>query len=257
MKFVRSLLFDFLFYLSTSFIVLFFSPFLLLPVKKRFIVPQLWAKWTLLLAKHILGLHCKVVGTENLPKGPFIVASKHQSAWETIILNMITPYSVFILKRELLRIPILNFYLIGLKAIAVKRGGGSKTVEDMLQQAKKVISQDLSIIIFPEGTRGFVGQKTTYRQGVGNLYQELDVPVVPIALNSGLFWGRRSFLKTSGEVLVEILPPIYPGLEKEEFMKTLKATIETASDRLCFLSEKGKINVLESDDSRCLKKHSS
>lgn len=238
MKIIRSLLFDVFFYSITFLITLLFLPFLWLPLKHRFIVPKFWARVILIGAKYILGLKYKVRGGENLPARPFIVACKHQSAWETVALNMIIPQSVFIFKRELLRIPIINFYLIRLRCISVKRGGRQKTIEDMLSQAREVLKDGLSIIIFPEGTRSYVGKKPHYRQGIGNMYMDLGVPVVPIALNSGLFWGRRSFLKVGGEIIVEILKPIQPGLSREEFMQTLENSIEKMSDDLCGISKK-------------------
>lgn len=238
MKIIRSIIFDIFFYSSTFLITLLFLPFLLLPLRYRFIVPKFWARIVLVGAKYILGLKYQVRGAENLPTRPFIVACKHQSAWETVALNIIIPESVFIFKRELLRIPIINFYLVRLKCISVKRGGRQKTIQDMLSQARQVLKEGLSIIIFPEGTRSHVGKRPHYRQGIGNMYTDLGVPVVPIALNSGLFWGRRSFLKVGGEIIVEIFKPIEPGLPREEFMQTLENTIEKTSDDLCSISKR-------------------
>jgi 1-acyl-sn-glycerol-3-phosphate acyltransferase len=233
MLMLRSLLFDFLFYLSTVIICIFGLPLLLLPLQQRFLILSIWPKVTLFWAKAILGLRYKVIGLENIPKGPYIVASKHQSAWETIALNLVFPQSVFIYKQELGRIPILNLYLLGLKCISVKRGGGGSTVKDMISQAQDVIASGLNIIIFPEGTRTAVGKTRSYRYGISALYDALDVPVVPVALNSGLFWGRRHFLKTGGEITVQVLPPIHPGVEKEAFLSNLQETINSASEQLC------------------------
>lgn len=234
MKLLRSLFFDCLFYLTTTLVALFCLPLLLLPLRHRFIIMQLWGRLSLFLARHVLGLNYHVEGLEHLPvSGPFLIACKHQSAWETFALNAFISPAVFILKRELLGIPLIGFYMKALKCIAVKRGGGSKTVEDMLAQARAVRDCGLSVIIFPEGTRSSVGQKSTYRQGIGILYEELQLPVVPIALNSGLFWGRRSVIKKAGHITVQILPAILPGMPREAFMKLLETTIESAVTPLC------------------------
>lgn len=233
MKIVRSLVFDFFFYATSIFICLFFWPLLALPLKKRFIITKCWSKMVTFWAKHILGLNFTVKGMENLPPAPFVVACKHQSAWETVALCQIIPCAVFILKKELLYIPILNWYFRGLQAIAVKRGGGMSTIEEMVHQSKKVIDKGLSIIIFPEGTRSAVGKKLPYKRGISILYRHLNVPIVPIALNSGIFWGRRSFLKKSGTIEVEILPPLMPGIDRDDFLNQLEDSIETASQKLC------------------------
>lgn len=243
MKIIRSILFDFFFYTSTILICLLCWPLLFLPIRKRFIVIEFWGKVISFWAKYILGLTFVVRGKENLPPPPYIVASKHQSAWETVFLNQITPCSVFVLKKELMKIPVFNWYFRGLHCIAVQRGGGAATIEDMMHQAQIVIQEGLSIIIFPEGTRTIVGSKAKYKHGIANLYRHLNVPVVPIALNSGVFWGRRSFIKNPGQIDVEILPPIYPGLDRNDFLEQLQETIETASERLCNKAQENKKHV--------------
>ena len=232
-KVIRSLLFDACFYIMTPLVCLFFMPCLLLPFPYRFFGIKAWS-WTILFcARYVLGLKFKVIGQENLPRTPFIIACKHQSAWETVALNTIIPQSTFILKHNLLYIPIVNLYMLALKCIAVKRGSGGDTINNMLEQARKVAAHNINIIIFPEGRRTAVGQKIRYRQGVSSLYTCLNVNVVPVALNSGLFWGRRSFLKRGGEITVQILPPIEPGLAAPLFHNTLQTCIEEATDKLC------------------------
>ncbi len=141
--------------------------------------------------------------------------------------------AAYVLKRQLLWIPIYGWYLRKLDNLSVDRAGGASALRVMVEAGKRIIAQGRSIVIFPEGTRTVPGERRPYHPGIAALYTQLDVPVVPVALNSGLFWGRRAFLKRPGRIVLEFLPSIAPGLPRKVFMRELESRIETASERLC------------------------
>ncbi len=233
MKHIKSFLFNIYFIIVSLGCALFGLVFLLGARRTAFIVPQFWEKMLSFGARWLLDLDYKVEGLENLPKGPCLLASKHQSAWETFSFCGIFPEAVFIAKQELRYLPFMNFHFDKQKTIFVNRKLGSATRADMIRQAKERVADGDRIVIYPEGTRHAVGTKPKYKMGIASLYKELNVPVVPIALNSGVFWPRRSFLKKPGTITVSILPPIQPGLSQDDFMATLQNAIETRSLELC------------------------
>lgn len=227
MQKLRSLIFNIYFVVVSLSTAFFGLPFLLGSRKLAFKPSQAWGALSTLGAKYIIDLDYKVDGIENLPKeGPYIIASKHQSAWETYSFCNIFPESVFIAKRELLYVPFYNFHFMKTKTILLNRKLGSRAKSDMVRQAKERIADGDRIIIYPEGTRKGFGDAPKYKQGIGALYTELNVPVVPVALNSGAFWPRRGFEKKPGIITVSILPAIEPGLSHSEFMKALESSIE-------------------------------
>ncbi len=232
MQKIKSLIFNIYFILSSSFSAIFGLIFLLGSRKFAFNAPKLWGRLNSWGARHILGLDYRVEGLDNMPDGPCIIASKHQSAWETYSFCTIFPEAVFIAKRELLYIPFFNFHFVKMKTIMLNRKLGSKAKADMVRQAKERIAEGDRIIIYPEGTRKGFADAPKYRQGIGAMYTELNVPVVPVALNSGAFWPRRGFEKKNGVITVSILPPIQPGLSHDVFMKTLESRIEEKMDDL-------------------------
>jgi len=173
-----------------------------------------------------------VIGLENLPAGPVIIACKHQSTWETLAFTLLFANIAIVLKRELLFIPIVGWAMARAGNIAVARGDGASALRGLVKHAKAAIADGRSVVIFPEGTRVAPGDRRPYQVGTAALYRQLGVPVVPMALNSGLFWGRRQWVKRPGVITLEILPPIAPGLSREAFMDTLREQIEGATDRL-------------------------
>jgi 1-acyl-sn-glycerol-3-phosphate acyltransferase len=179
-----------------------------------------------------VGLTHRVVGRENLPAGPAILASKHQSSWETLSFTLLFDDIAIVLKRELLFIPVVGWAMARAGNVAVTRGDGAAALRGLVKQAKAAVAEGRSIVIFPEGTRVTPGDSRPYQVGTAALYRQLGVPVVPIALNSGLFWGRRKWIKRPGVLTLEILPPIQPGLPRDAFMKTLQESIEGATARL-------------------------
>lgn len=183
--------------------------------------------------RHILHLEYELVGLHHLPaRKPYLIASKHQSAWETMKLYYLLDDPAFILKRELLWIPVWGWVAMKVKFIPVNRDKGGASLKALLRASEKAIAEKRSVLIFPQGTRTAPGSKAPYKIGVAALYSHLKVPVVPIAVNSGLFWPKNSFIKRPGKITIEILPLIPAGLSKDDFMKRLERDIETATDKL-------------------------
>lgn len=182
--------------------------------------------------KRLVGIDYMVSGYENIPESPCIFACKHQSTWETMASYAFIPPYVVVLKKELVKAPLFGWYLHKIGTIAVDREKGVRAIQDMVDQAKKAMERGRYIFIFPEGTRTEPGQSGKYHPGVYALYKELNVPIVPIALNSGVYWGRRKAVKKRGTIEVHILPPIQPGIERKELMQTLQDSIEVASLKL-------------------------
>jgi 1-acyl-sn-glycerol-3-phosphate acyltransferase len=188
---------------------------------------DVWVKFILSSLKIIVGLDYRVEGSENLPRGHFMVASKHQSAWETLALHLIFSDPSIVLKRELLKLPILGWFINKVGMVPIDRAGKANALKSMLMIARKWAGLGRPIIIFPQGTRVAPGEKKGYHSGVFAVYRALKVPVVPIALNSGIFWPRKAFIKRPGVITVKILNYIRPGLKREDFMKQLEDIIET------------------------------
>jgi 1-acyl-sn-glycerol-3-phosphate acyltransferase len=191
-----------------------------------------WARGALWLLERIVGLRHHVRGADRVPEGPVMLAVKHQSAWETIALNLIVRDPVFVLKRELVAIPVFGWLLRRIGMIAVDRTGGGSALRSMIMAARARVAEGRSVVIFPEGTRTAPGRRQPYHPGVAALYTALDIPVVPVALNSGLFWPRRSAGIRPGRVTIEFLPAITPGLPRREFTQRLESTIEDATSKL-------------------------
>jgi 1-acyl-sn-glycerol-3-phosphate acyltransferase len=206
-----------------------FLPFLLVPERLGRFVPRFWTGGIIALARVLCGIRARVEGAEHLARGGALYAMKHQSAFETLYLWRIMPQPVFVLKRELLRIPVVGWYLARTPIIAINRAAGREALPQLLAQARAHLAAGRQVVIFPEGTRVPPGEKKPYKSGVFALYRETGLPVVPVALNSGLFWGRNAFLKRPGTVTFRFLPAIPPGLEREEFMRLLAERIERAS----------------------------
>jgi len=232
MRALRSLVFNALFFGWTAVILLICAPALPFGVAAVHAVGRAWVRVTLILLLLTVGLRHRLVGLENLPKGPAIIAPKHQSTWDTLVFALPLNLPAYVLKRELLAIPLFGLYLRCAGMIAVDRAGGGAALKSMVAAARAAVAAGRHLLIYPEGTRTAPGQRRPYHPGVAALYGQLDLPVVPVALNSGLFWGRRAFMKRPGIITVEFLPAIPPGLSRREFMTELERRIETASDRL-------------------------
>lgn len=229
---LRSLCFNVGWYAGSVVIALVGFPILLLPRRAVVAWATFWIDFILWWLRLTCRLTHRVVGLEKLPTGPVIIACKHQSSWETLAFTKLFDDPAIVLKRELLFIPIVGWAMARAGNIAVARGDGAQALRGLVRQAKAVTAEGRSILIFPEGTRVAVGVEKPYQVGAAALYRQLGVPVVPVALNSGLFWGRRKFVKRPGLITVEVLEPIPPGMPREAFMTLLRERIEGATARL-------------------------
>ncbi len=229
---VRSIVFNILFYLNTAILLVAALPTFFLPYRAIIWVAQTWGRINLVLLRVVAGVKIEVRGAEKIPKGALLVAAKHQSAWETFALLPLFDNPTFIVKRELEWIPIFGWLMIKGRMVPVDRSAGSQALIGMTERARIELADNRQLIIFPEGTRRAAGAEPRYKHGVVHLYAEEGVPCLPVALNSGLFWPRRSIRRIPGTVVIEILDPIPPGLPKDEFFERLKDGIETATARL-------------------------
>ena len=191
-----------------------------------------WERGVQTLLRFWLGIRHEVSGTANLPAEPVIIAAKHQSAWETLFFHTVRPDTVIGLKQELRRLPLFGWFLAIGENIFIDRRGAARALRSLTEGAERAVGRGCSVLIFPEGTRRPPGSPPDYKPGVAALYAALGVPVVPVALNSGLFWGPGVFNKRSGVIRVVFLEPIPPGLQRKAFMAELERRIEGATRAL-------------------------
>ena len=236
---LRSIAFNAGFIGWTATVALLAWPVLLMPRATIRAVYRVWHGGIGLLMRHLVRIEVRWVGLDRLPDGPAILAAKHQSAWDTIELPWRLGLPAVVLKRELLWIPIYGWFLARAGMIPVDRRGRAHALRDMLARARAVAAEGRPILIFPEGTRVAPGERRPYHPGVSALYGQLRLPVVPIALNSGLVWGRRAFVKRPGTITVEVLEAIPPGLDRRTFAALLEERIETATARLLTNARRG------------------
>lgn len=230
----RSVLYNIYFYILVALMVVIWLPLLVLgPRETTLLGFRLLARGELWGLAKICGTKFELRGEENLPGDrPVIVASKHQSLWDIVAFYTMVKDPVLISKQEVNWIPILGSYSRKIGTITVDRGAAAKALRNMVDDAREAIALKRSVVIFPEGTRKAPGAQPDYKPGIAALYTRLDSPCVPVALNSGVFWPRRKFLRMPGTIVVEFLPPIEPGLPRKEFMTVLQTSIEEASGRL-------------------------
>src|SRR3954465_8916807 len=230
--FLRSLAFNVLFYLLLAFWVIIGLPTLLMSRSAVMAIAHGWARSNIWLLRVVCNTKVEYRGVEKIPEGPLIVASKHQSMWETFALLQFFPQPLFILKRELKWIPFFGWYLLKTNMIGVVRGAGGRSLIEMARRAGEEVRRGLQLIIFPEGTRTAVDSPPRYKTGVAQVYVDCGVPCLPVALNSGLFWPRRTFLRYPGTIVVEFLDLLPPGLTRQEFIAQVSTLIDDATNRL-------------------------
>jgi 1-acyl-sn-glycerol-3-phosphate acyltransferase len=229
---VRSVVYNILFYLNLLVFVIAAIPTFWMPYRCIVEVAKAWGRTSTWLLRVICGTEIDIRGIEKIPWGPLLVASKHQSTWETFALLSLFADPTFILKRELRWLPFFGWYTWKGRMIPVDRGARAQALAGIARDARVELARGRQIVIFPEGTRRPAGAKPNYKYGVVHLYAETGVPCLPIALNSGLYWPRRSIMRYPGTIRVDILDPIPPGLDKEVFATRLRETIEEATARL-------------------------
>ena len=230
---LRSLAFNVAFYLNLIVQMIVFTPFYFLaPRHLAWFVPKFWSRTSMWLQEKIAGTRAEITGLENLPEGSFILAPKHQSFWDTIAFFPYLRDPLYILKRELRWIPFFGWYIMKMRMIPVDRGNRSKALKAVVAATRREMQHDRQLIIYPEGTRRAPGAEPNYKWGIVELYTQLDMPVVPVAHQAGLWWPRRKFLRHPGTIKARFLKPIPPGLGKDEFMARLVAETEAACDEL-------------------------
>jgi 1-acyl-sn-glycerol-3-phosphate acyltransferase len=193
---------------------------------------KFWAGTSIWLHRVICKVRVEYRGLEHVPDGGFLVASKHQSMWETLAFVPAFRFTTYILKQELMAIPMFGWAMRRTGMIAIDREAGARALVAMTKRARAAIAEGRQVVIFPEGTRTAPGAPPAYKAGVAYLYEACDAPCLPVALNSGLYWPRRSWRRYPGTIVVEFLPPIPPGLSRKAFLATLEERIETATSRL-------------------------
>jgi 1-acyl-sn-glycerol-3-phosphate acyltransferase len=232
---LRSLAFNAVFWLGTVVFGIAGLPFLLTPRRTAMRFGRFWAQAVLFALKHIVGLDGEIRGRENIPPGGCLIAMKHQSMWDTLMLPPLLGDPAVVVKRELQYVPFYGWYATRAGSIFIDRKGGAGALRRMVAAAKQAIVDGRPVVIFPQGTRTTPGAPIAdapYQPGIAALYRELGVALVPAAVNSGMYWGRRAFIKRPGRIIVEFLPPIPPGLPRREVMATLESRIEAAADAL-------------------------
>jgi len=228
----RSILFNILFFGSTTVIALLACPALLFGRRAVIAVRNVWLDYTMLLVRWVAGIRVEIRGAEHRPRGAALIAAKHQSAWETLWFSAELGEPAIVLKKELTEIPIFGGFINGAGMVPIDRKAGASSLKKIVGAAKPAIAEGRPVLIFPQGTRVAPGHEKPYQPGVFALYRALGLPVTPVALNSGCYWPRNAFAKRPGTVVVEFLEPIEPGLDRKTFMARLETAIETASSRL-------------------------
>ena len=229
---LRSLIFNLAFFLWAIVLGTLGLPLLLVPRRAAVVLGRLWSRGVVWLLRHVVGLEQELRGLDRVPRGACIVAMKHQSAWDAVILSLALDDPVPVVKRELLRLPIYGWYMARAGAIAIERRAGAAALRGMVAAARPAAAAGRPIVIFPQGTRVAPGARLPYQPGVAALYRALALPLVPAAVNSGLFWGRRSFIKRPGRIVLEFLDPIPAGRRRQTLMAELERRIETGTAAL-------------------------
>ena len=233
MQFIRSLVFNIFLYIGIVLVFVLAIPTLILPPKFTLYCGKFLAYYIVLILK--LFLNTKVVfhGLENLKKvEKFFIASAHQSMFETFVLQIPLNFPIFILKKELLKIPLFGWYLKKIGSIEIVREKTTKENLNFFDKIKNTVQKNnRPLLIFPQGTRVKFNERIPFKKGVGRIYNSLDLPCIPVALNSGRIWPKNSFMKYPGDIHVSFLEPIKPGLEKSVFIKILEEEIYLETDK--------------------------
>jgi len=230
---LRSMLFALWFYLGTFLTVFIGLPVLRLGEKRVMRYAQRWAARMLGALRRICGIRWEMTGREHLPaEGPALIASMHQSAFDTLIWIAEAPRFTYVFKRELARIPIFGQYLAASGMIPVDREAGSKAMRGLLRATDRAVAGDRQMIIFPEGTRVAPGARAPLMPGVAAMATRSGLPVIPVVTDSGLLWGRRAFRKRPGVIRIAVLPPLPAGLPRAELLERLAAIFADAPNYL-------------------------
>ncbi len=230
---LRSLIFLVCFYAWSVVVALSMVPLLIAPVSWSVRYLHVWSSGINLLLRVICGIRVEIRGREFIPTGDAVVAAKHQCMLDVFVQFSALPSAMFVMKKELLMVPIFGWIGQKIGSVVVDREGGATALKKMVRDAQHQFDlAERQLVIFPEGTRGLPGQPGDYKPGIAALYRELGKPVYPVATNAGVHWEARGFLRRPGTIVFEFLEPIPPGLKRGEFMRVLETRIETASNAL-------------------------
>tara|TARA_B100001250_G_scaffold403295_1_gene417626 strand:- start:258 stop:965 length:708 start_codon:yes stop_codon:yes gene_type:complete len=233
---IRSIIFYILLSLWTIFIGIICTPYLLLSRDNLRLPACIWIKGIFKLLKIICNITYEIKGMDKIPNKAVIVASKHQSAFETFALFLHIKNSIFIHKKQLFYIPIFGQYLKKYNMISINRSEGTAAMRKILQQTKQKLSKGYSIIIFPEGTRKQPGDLPDYKTGIYGIYKETQVEILPVAVNSGFCWPKNTFLKYPGHIIIKFLDTIPPKLDRLELLSKIEKVIETETKKISNLN---------------------
>lgn len=229
---LRSLLFNAAFFGLTAVIAVAGLPLLLLPRTAMRALVRGWSRVVVALLRGICGVRLELRGMERIPPGAVVIAAKHQSAFDTIVWLQLLPDAAYVLKKELLSIPVYGWLARKAEMIPVDRAGGGGALRGMLRGAQQALGQGRQVVIFPEGTRTAPGQRVPYQPGVVAIAAATEAPVIPVATDSGRVWGRRAFHKRPGVIRISVLEPLPRGLPRARLLAALETAIETETDRL-------------------------
>lgn len=232
MLWLRSTLYNIVFYVNLFVFLVAGAFFLLLPRSWAMAALKAWAATSLWWLKVICGTRMEVRGREFIPRDGALIAGKHQSTWETFAILPLFADPAVVLKKELTYIPFFGWFIFKFRMIPVEREAGSAALRTIIARAQAAVAMGRQVIMFPEGTRRAPGAAPDYKPGATALYLKLGRPCVPFALNSGLYWPRRKFLRRPGTIIVEFLAPIPPGLPRRDFERRLIEAVETTTTRL-------------------------
>ena len=225
---LRSTLYLIAFLLWTVIVAVLGLP-MLLTREGALLATRFWAHGVRFFARWIAGIRLEIRGQNHIPDGPCIIAPQHQSAFETYMLFLLFKYPVFILKDSLQSIPLIGWYISRGGLIAIDREAGASAMRRVLRAADQALARGETVLLFPEGTRTLPGKRKEYKPGIVALYQHCNAPLVPMALNSGHYWGKTRFAKIPGTIVFEFLPCIEKGQDRATFLSNLRTMIETAA----------------------------
>jgi len=224
---IRSLLFNLFLYAGIAFVFLIAIPTLLMPPKFTLLFGKFLGHYVVFTVKFFLNTKVEFKGIENIPKTKkYFIASAHQSMFETFALQSVLDYPIFILKKELLKIPLFGLYLKKIKSIEIVRNTTTKNNLNFFNKIENIVNnENRPLLIFPQGTRTKFEEHIPFKKGVGRIYAALNILCIPVALNSGKVWPKTGFIKYPGKIIISFLKPIEPGIKRETFLKTLEKKI--------------------------------
>lgn len=234
MQFLRSKGFDLFLGLWTALVALAVPALWLFgaPARQVRAVARFWMRGVGFGLRAIVGLDYRQRGRENIPAEACLIIANHQSPWETLLLALVFPEASLVAKAELARIPVFGWFLMRYPMILIDRASGTSALRKMVTQSRAALDEGRHVIVFPEGTRKHLADPVKFRRGIELLYVELGRPVLPLALNSGVFWGPDQPVRRRGTITLSYLPPIQPGLSRQDFMQRAEAVLQTEKERL-------------------------